>query len=61
MVREHPHTTSDFLGGGGVSPNPMKSDDRGGRGLAKSDVGKIQHEKNVLGFMYSSESSVNNL
>ena len=39
-------TTSDFLGGGGVSTNPMKSDDRGGRGLAKSDVGKFQHEKN---------------
>ena len=31
-IRDHPHTTSDFRGGGGVSPNPMKSDD-GGRGV----------------------------
>ena len=22
-IREHPHTTSDFLGGGGVKPNPI--------------------------------------
>ena len=38
-TRDHPHTTSDFRGGGGVSPNPMKSDDGGRGGLAKSDVG----------------------
>ena len=23
FLREHPHTTSDFLGGGGVKPNPI--------------------------------------
>ena len=38
-IRDHPHTTSDFRGGGGVSPNPMKSDDGWSGGLAKSDVG----------------------
>ena len=38
MIREHPHTTSDFLGGGGVKPNPIfymlvliKVSDEGGR------------------------------
>ena len=62
-LREHPHTTSDFLGGGGVRPNPMKSDDKGGRGLAKSDVGKIQHEKMFfeIYLLISHRSTISNL
>ena len=61
--RDHPHTTSDFLEGGGVRPNPMKSDDKGGRGLAKSDVGKIQHEKMFfeIYLLISHRSTISNL